>query len=119
MSLEATIQENTATMKELIAALQASSKATVKESGKKPEATKAETAQSAAAPASTPAARDAETSTSTEVSLDTLKAHFLKLAGKKREDAVKVLSHFKVARLTELKAEHYAEALKLIEKALA
>lgn len=119
MSLELALKENTDTMKELIAALQASSKVAVTakaEPAKKPASSPAAPAPAVATPASTVAAPVAEPSTS--IDFDTLKKVFLQLAGKDRSSAEAVLKEFKVAKLTELKSEQYVAAHDAVVKAL-
>jgi len=118
MSLELALQENTSVMKELIAALTNASKPNTSkaEPAKKSASSPGETAPSVATPASTEAKPVAAASTS--IDFDTLKKVFLQLAGKDRPSAEAVLKEFKVAKLTELKAEQYAAAHEAVVKAL-
>lgn len=53
------------------------------------------------------------------VTLEDVKAVFLKLVGKSRESAVKLLAGFGCAKLTEAKPEQYAAILNALNKALA
>lgn len=53
------------------------------------------------------------------VTLEDVKAVFLKLVGKSRESAVKLLAGFGCAKLTEAKPEQYAAILDALNKALA
>ena len=128
MSLEATIAENTAAIRELIAAIAngipttaaqvaaVAAEAPKKEKGKATvpangaSSTSAETSPATGAAAQTPAAESAPTApAAASVTYDEVKAAILKLSqAKGREQVVAALTEFGVAKGPELKPEQFA-----------
>ena len=120
MSLEQTITENTAAIKNLTAALEAHVAASLAKSTPAPDATPPSTDKPAErAPKDTkPAAKSAKPAA--EVEFKDIEAPFIayvKKAG--REPAVTLLGELGVKRLSELKPEQYAKALAAIAAASA
>ena len=121
MSLEIAIQENTAAIHALIAALGVTpvekTAAAEKVETKKPSSSKAATA--ATTPSGAPETGDAVVE---KLTYDQISKPFLELVNKKgRDDAVEVLSQLGVPvgkKLSHLTEDQYANALVVIKKAL-
>lgn len=141
MSLELAIQENTSTMKELIAVwnkladqgnnvaaaakpgdtITAGGVPVTKVAGAKTDAPKsAAVSQQPETAAASPASKPEESKSEAAVTYDDVKALVLQVSKDKgREAAAAVLSGFGVAKAPELKPEQYAEAVTQLKAALA
>lgn len=133
MSLEIALQENTATLKELISALQSMGKLEIipVTASKKPAPAKAE------APVDTPPAATTAPTTKSQApavpetvaeSLSEaaplnydkdVKPLILKLAGDNRQAVVEVLGRFGVTTAKDLLPEHYAQVIQDVKRVLA
>lgn len=123
MSLELAIHENTATLKELIGALQSMGKLEIIPVTDKPAPKKAapKLEQPAAAPAAE-AAPEVQEEAAAPITLDydkDVKPRILLLAGKDRQAVVEMLGRFGVTNAKELQPDQYAQAIADVNRLLA